>query len=66
MNDEMKPCPQCESPYGYFLNEQMYACPEYAHKWNPAKVALEVGMKEKKYKVTFIPSMLAIQFFLNE
>ena len=47
MNDEIKPCPQCESPYGCFLNEQMYACLEYAHEWTTAKVALEVGMKGK-------------------
>jgi protein PhnA len=41
MSDEMKPCPQCESPYGYFLREDVYACPECSHEWNPAEVIEE-------------------------
>lgn len=35
MNDEMKTCPQCESPYGYFMSDDLYACPECNHEWNP-------------------------------
>ena len=35
MSDQMKPCPQCNSPYGYFLQEDVYACPECGHEWNP-------------------------------
>ena len=35
MSEEMKPCPQCGSPYGYFLREALYACPECGHEWNP-------------------------------
>jgi protein PhnA len=35
MSDEMKPCPQCESPYGYFLKENLFACPDCNHEWNP-------------------------------
>ncbi|MBO6606251.1 zinc ribbon domain-containing protein YjdM [Psychroserpens sp.] len=35
MSDEMKPCPQCESPYGYAMNDTIYACPECFHEWNP-------------------------------
>lgn len=31
----MKPCPRCESPYGYAMREELYACPECAHEWNP-------------------------------
>ncbi len=31
----MKPCPQCESPYGYSLGNSIYACPECDNKWNP-------------------------------
>jgi len=34
MNEEMKPCPLCKSPYGYAMNESVYACPECAHEWN--------------------------------
>lgn len=35
MPDSMKPCPQCNSPYGYALNENLYACPECFFEWNP-------------------------------
>lgn len=35
MSEEMKPCPVCASPYGYFLKEATYACPECPHEWNP-------------------------------
>lgn len=38
MNDEMKTCPQCESPYGYFMSDDLYACPECSHEWNPNEV----------------------------
>lgn len=34
----MKACPVCESPYGYSLREDRYACPECSHEWNPAEV----------------------------
>ena len=40
MSEEMKPCPQCECPYGYQLKEEVYACPDCSHEWNPA-AALE-------------------------
>jgi len=33
MSDEMKPCPSCQSPYGYELEENMYACPECRFEW---------------------------------
>ena len=35
MADEMKSCPLCESPYGYYLKEKLFACPECGHEWNP-------------------------------
>lgn len=38
MNEEMKPCPHCESPYGYLLRTDVYACPECNHEWNPADI----------------------------
>ena len=38
MPDELKSCPRCESPYGYFSREDLYACPECGHEWNPAEV----------------------------
>ncbi|MCE4563895.1 alkylphosphonate utilization protein [Maribellus sp. CM-23] len=41
MSDEMKQCPQCDCPYGYFVREDAYACPECNHEWNPAEVADE-------------------------
>ena len=41
MSDEMKPCPLCESPYGYMTGVDLYACPECSHEWNPAEVIAE-------------------------
>lgn len=38
MSDEMKPCPVCKSPYGYEVSEDLYACPECNHQWNPNEV----------------------------
>jgi len=35
MSDESKPCPKCSSPYGYLFMDELYACPECAHEWNP-------------------------------
>lgn len=35
MSEEMKPCPVCNSPYGYALTENKFACPECNHEWNP-------------------------------
>jgi len=43
MSDEMKSCPQCESPYGYFLRDELYACPECNHEWSPSKEAEQEG-----------------------
>lgn len=37
MSDEMKPCPQCQSPYGYAMGDDLYACPECAHEWTPSE-----------------------------
>lgn len=39
----MLPCPRCESPYGYFSREDVYACPECGHEWDPAAVAAASG-----------------------
>ena len=38
MSDEMKSCPKCKSPYGYFSREELYACPECGYEWNPKEV----------------------------
>ncbi len=35
MSDESKSCPKCQSPYGYLLMGELYACPECAFEWNP-------------------------------
>ena len=45
MPDEMKPCPQCKSPYGYSLGNELYACPECGHEWNPTEEANDGGLK---------------------
>lgn len=41
MSEEMKPCPQCESPYGYATGTDLYACPECGHEWNPEEAVEE-------------------------
>ena len=37
MSEEMKPCPKCESPYGYSMGVDLYACPECSNEWNPSE-----------------------------
>ncbi len=44
MSDEMKPCPQCNSPYGYSIGNDLYECPECSHSWNPTEVKTEAGL----------------------
>lgn len=39
MSDQMKPCPNCNSPYGYSLGNELYACPECDTEWNPDEKA---------------------------
>jgi len=46
MSEEMKACPKCNSPYGYSLGDNLYACPECSHEWNPSEEVLEeAGLK---------------------
>lgn len=47
MSEEMKPCPKCQSPYGYSLESDLYACPECSHEWNPNQEVAEedTGLK---------------------
>ena len=45
MSEEMKPCPHCESPYGYFMSESLFACPECGHEWDPNAAAEEETFK---------------------
>ena len=45
MSEEMKPCPHCESPYGYFVSEELYACPECNYEWNPQQDLEESNTK---------------------
>jgi protein PhnA len=44
MSEEMKGCPVCESPYGYFTGDDSYTCPECANEWNPNEVEIEGGL----------------------
>jgi len=37
----MKPCPECESPYGYAVRDDLYTCPECRFEWNPSEVSTE-------------------------
>ena len=35
MSEELKKCPFCEYPYGYFTRSGLYVCPDCTHEWNP-------------------------------
>ncbi|ARV11357.1 phosphonoacetate hydrolase [Gilvibacter sp. SZ-19] len=37
MSDQMKPCPRCQSPYGYSLRDSLYACPECSFEWDASQ-----------------------------
>lgn len=37
----MKPCPNCQSPYGYASQQGKYTCPECQHEWDPNEVLME-------------------------
>jgi protein PhnA len=41
MSEEMQPCPFCESPYGYAVQEDKYECPECGQQWDPQMIAAE-------------------------
>lgn len=43
MSDEMKPCPQCQSPYAYPKGDGMYECPECGHEWNAEESTEELA-----------------------
>lgn len=48
----MKPCPKCNSPYGYSMGNEIYACPECYHEWNPdEKLVIEEEKEEDVFKV---------------
>jgi protein PhnA len=46
MSDELKPCPKCEYPYGYALDDHQYTCPDCQHTWQPS--SHESGIPEVK------------------
>lgn len=54
MSDEMKPCPQCESPYGYATGAGLYACPDCGHEWSPAELAAQEGLVVKDANGTLL------------
>jgi protein PhnA len=35
MSEATQSCPHCQSPYGYSMGNEIYACPECGHEWNP-------------------------------
>lgn len=47
MSEELKTCPQCESPYGYASRESLYACPQCGHEWNPDELQDEYKLVVK-------------------
>ena len=47
MSEEMKPCPQCGSPYGYFTKVELYTCPECGNEWNPEELVEDDALMVK-------------------
>src|SRR5438132_1000442 len=43
MSDELKTCPNCQSLYGYALNDALFKCPECDHEWNPGDAVSEAA-----------------------
>lgn len=41
----MKACPKCNSPYGYSLGSEIYACPECGNEWNPDEIGEDTTPK---------------------
>jgi protein PhnA len=35
MSEETKPCPQCEYPYAYAIDDTTYTCPDCNFEWSP-------------------------------
>ncbi len=42
MTEEFKTCPSCENPYGYYIENNAYECPECAHRWDTSDQKLIV------------------------
>lgn len=38
-DNDLKKCPKCDSPYGYPMSDQLWACPECGHEWSPSEMA---------------------------
>lgn len=48
MSDEMKTCPQCDSPYAYLSgDDDQYTCSECGHEWQATESAAEEGLVVK-------------------
>jgi len=47
MSEETRPCPKCESLYGYLVHTTMYSCPECGHEWDGAETPAD-GEKEEE------------------
>ena len=53
MSDEMKSCPTCKSPYGYFSGKSLYTCPECLLEWNPEEHDKEEEENEQLKAVSY-------------
>lgn len=46
MSDELKTCPECQSPYAYPLGDGMFKCTECDHEWNAEEAAVGDVVKD--------------------
>ncbi len=47
MQEEITPCPQCKSPYGYPTDNDLFSCPECGFEWSPKELAAEYELVVK-------------------
>ena len=45
MSDDVINCPQCNSPYAYYLSDQQCACPECGNEWDPELLEVQHSTK---------------------
>lgn len=45
MSETLLECPQCNSPYGYPTETELFACPECGNEWNPEDSDQDDGLK---------------------
>ncbi len=54
MSDDLKTCPECESPYAYSAAPETYTCPECGFEWKPLETAAATALTVKDANGTLL------------